>query len=95
MTPVTYLTDQGRGTLAFQVFTVDFLAADQHSATLWNTHVPKSLTQYLVRIWPEQPVVTPDVAWPPQQFASDEWPRLVTWDGKLRPDGLNGYVVAS
>jgi len=82
------------GYVAFQVFTVDFLAAEQHGADLWNTHVPESLARHLVRIWP-QLMVTPDVAWPPEQFASDEWPRLVTWDGRLRPDGMDGYRVAS
>jgi len=36
--------------VAFQVFTVDFLAAKQRGATLWNTHVAKSLVGRLVRI---------------------------------------------
>ena len=75
------------GYVVFQVFTVDFLAAELHGAKVWNTHVPKSLAQHLVRIWPEQ-LVRPDVSWPLEQFASDEWCRLVTWDGVLRPGGL-------
>src|SRR6266566_472168 len=86
-----HLATSTLGYIAFQVFTVDFLAAEQHSATLWNTHAPKLLARHLVRIWPEQ-TVTPDVAWPPEQFTSDEWPRLVTWDGRLRPDGMSGYL---
>jgi hypothetical protein len=36
--------------VAFQVLTVDFLAAKQHGAALWNTHVAKSLVGHLVRI---------------------------------------------
>jgi len=77
------------GYVVFQVFSVDFLAAEQHQAKIWNTHVPASLSKHLVRIWPKQ-LVTPDVSWPMQQFASDEWRRIVTWDGVLRPGGLNG-----
>jgi hypothetical protein len=43
------------GFVAFQVFSVDFLAAEQHGAVLWNTHVwdthvPKFLDQHLIRI---------------------------------------------
>jgi hypothetical protein len=83
------------GYVAFQVFSVDFLAAEQHGATLWNTHVPESLNRHLDRIWPPLEPVTPAVAWPPEQFGADEWPRLVTWDGKLRPDGMAAYQVGS
>lgn len=82
------------GYVAFQVFSVDFLAAEQHGAILWNTHVPESLGQHLVRIWPPPQPVIPDVAWPPEQFGAAEWPRLVTWDGKLRPDGMAAYQTA-
>jgi len=81
------------GYAAFQVFSVDFLAAEQHGAILWNTRVPESLDQHLVRIWPPLQPVTPIVSWPPEQFGADEWPRLVTWDGKLRPDGMAAYQV--
>jgi hypothetical protein len=77
------------GYVVFQVFSVDFLAAELHKADVWNTHVPDSLSKHLVRIWPKQ-LATPDVSWPPQQFAGDEWRRLVTWDGVLRPGGLKG-----
>jgi hypothetical protein len=76
------------GYLAFQVFSVDFLAAEQQRAEVWNTKVPKSLASHLVRIWPE-PLVRPDVSWPPEQFGGAEWRRLVTWDGVLRPNGIN------
>jgi hypothetical protein len=82
------------GYVAFQVFSVDFLAAEQHGAILWNTHVPESLDRHLVRIWPPAEPVTPDVTWPPAQFGADEWPRLVTWEGKLRPDGMAAYQSA-
>ena len=54
-----------------------------------DTHTPNSLSEHLVRIWPKQ-LVAPDVSWPLKQLASDEWRRLVTWDGVLRPGGLNG-----
>jgi hypothetical protein len=83
------------GYIAFQVFTVDPLAAEQHRAAEWNDHVPDSLTSYLARIWPQPQPLVPDVAWPQRQFAPDEWPRLVTWDGKLRPDGMASYSAAN
>jgi hypothetical protein len=50
------------GYVVLQVLSVDFLAAEQHSADVWNTHVPASLSKHLVRIWPKQ-LVTPDVLW--------------------------------
>lgn len=80
-----HLTTFTLGFVAFQVFTVDFLAAEQHGAVVWNTHVPDSLAQALYRIWPQQPA-TRDISWPPPAFRRDDWRRLITWDGKLRPD---------
>ncbi len=83
--PVTgHLTTLTLGFAAFQVFTVDFLAADQHRALAWNNHVPDSLAHALTRIWP-QPLVPRNISWPPQAFPRHDWHRLVTWDGKLRP----------
>lgn len=38
------------GFVAFQVFTVDFIAAELHGAVVWNTHVPDSLARALTRI---------------------------------------------
>jgi hypothetical protein len=84
-----HLTTFSLGYLAFQVHSIDFVQAEQHRAELWNTKVPKSLASHLIRIWPEQ-LTTPDVSWPPEQFGSDEWRRMVTWDGVLRPHGING-----
>jgi hypothetical protein len=83
-----HLTTFTLGYVAFQVFSVDFLAAEQHKAEVWNTHVPGSLSGHLVRIWPKQ-LVTPGVSWPLQQFTSDEWHRLVNWDSALRRRDLN------
>ncbi len=59
-----HLTTITLGYAAFQIFTVDFLAAEQHHADVWNTHVPDSLANALIRIWPQQPM-TRDIAWPP------------------------------
>jgi hypothetical protein len=81
-----HLTTFTLGYAAFQVFTVDFVAAEQHRAVVWNTHVPASLEQSLIRVWPPQ-LVTPDVSWPPKAFANGEWHSMVTWDGALRPPG--------
>ncbi len=71
------------GYVAFQVFTVDFIAADQHGADQWNTHPPPSLVQALTRIWP-QLLAPRDIVWPQPAFARGDWDRLVTWDGALR-----------
>jgi hypothetical protein len=80
-----HLTTFTLGFVAFQVFTLDFLAAEQHAADVWNTRTPQSLTQSLIRIWP-QLLGTTDISWPPPQpFASNEWRKLATWDGELRP----------
>jgi hypothetical protein len=72
------------GYLAFQVFSVDFVQAELHHAGLWNDKVPAHLARRLPRIWPQQ-LTSPPVTWPPEQFPADEWRRMVTWDGKLRP----------
>ena len=71
------------GFVAFQVFTVDYVAADQHQASLWNTDAPPSLAQALSRIWP-QLLAPQEIFWPSQAFAAQDWDRLVTWDGALR-----------
>jgi hypothetical protein len=70
------------GYVAFQVFTVDFTAAEQHKASRWNAGPPASLSAALPRIWP--PPHAPELAWPPPAFPNDQWPRLVTWDDALR-----------
>ena len=82
------------GYVAFQVFTVDPLAAEQHGALEWNTRVPVSLLPVMDRIWPQSLPVVPNVSWPRAQFLRDAWPRLVTWDGNLRPDGMGSYLGA-
>jgi hypothetical protein len=84
--PVTgHLTTFTLGFVVFQVFTVDFVAAELHGAVVWNTHVPDSLAHALTRIWPQQ--LTPsEITWPPEAFSRNEWRRLITWDGRLRPD---------
>jgi hypothetical protein len=82
---IGHLTTFALGYVVFQVFSVDFLAAELRQAPVWNTPVPDSMADHLTRIWPKQ-LVTPSVSWPPTQLAANEWDRLVTWDGKLRPD---------
>jgi hypothetical protein len=77
-----HLTTIAFGYVAFQVFTVDFLAADTHGARAWNNQVPPSLEGFLSRIWPPS---SPTVGWPPKAFSHADWARLVTWDGFLRP----------
>jgi hypothetical protein len=86
-----HLTTFTLGYVVFQVFTVDFIAAQQHSAVVWNTHVPESLARALTRIWPQQPM-TRDITWPPEAFHRDDWRRLITWDGVLRVRGADANL---
>jgi hypothetical protein len=75
------------GYVAFQVFSVDFLAAEQHGADVWNTQLPADLAAHLVRVWPQQ-LLGREITWPSARiFAPSEWQRLVTWDGQLRLSG--------
>jgi hypothetical protein len=60
------------GSVAFQVFTVDFLAAEVHGGDVWNTRPPEHLRGALPRIWPPQ-------AWPTLAFRAADWPRIVHW----------------
>lgn len=70
------------GYVVFQVFTVDYIAAEQHGADNWNTRVPRHLSEALTRIWPP---LGHDAAWPPPAFRYEDWRQVVTWDGRLRP----------
>lgn len=72
------------GYLAFQVFTVDFIAGEQHDASAWNDEPPESIRTALPRIWP--PPQPADIIWPPPAFPNDQWARLVSWDGALRSE---------
>lgn len=79
-----HLTTFTLGYTAFQVFTVDYIAADLHGAPVWNPGPPAPLKDALPRIWPPQ-LVTPDINWPPPAFTRDDWHRLITWGSVLRP----------
>jgi hypothetical protein len=73
------------------VFTVDYVAADQHQTSAWNDHTPPFLAQALPRIWPQR-LRQPEVSWPLQAFAAAAWDRLVTWDGALRAGTGAGLI---
>jgi hypothetical protein len=88
-----HLTTLTLGYAAFQIFTTDFVAADHRSADVWNDHVPDSLAHALIRIWPQQPA-TRDITWPPQPFPRNEWRRLITWDGVLRPGEAHAQPIS-
>lgn len=78
------------GFVAFQVFTVDFVAADEHGAGQWNLRPPQSLAQALARIWPQDDLRPPrEIAWPQQAFARGDLDVLASWDGVLR----RGYEI--
>lgn len=74
------------GFVAFQVFSVDFIRADELGAYEWNPpQPPAALAPGLAKIWPQQAMPKP-LAWPAIAFAHDDWHRLVTWGGVLRKD---------
>ena len=78
------------GYVAFQVFTVDYVAADQHRLPCGTprTAIPGPGA---ARIWP--PLLRQQkVSSPPQAFAAPDWDRLVTWDGALRT-GTDGGLT--
>lgn len=72
------------GYVALQVFTVDFISAEQHKAAAWNPSPPESIRDALPRIWP--PPQAGNINWPPPAFPNDQWACLVNWDGALRRD---------
>lgn len=84
-----HFTTFSLGYVVFQVFTVDYVAADEHKAQMWNSQVPTSLRESLHRLWP---VPRGTAAWPPKPFPNAEWTRLVTWDQVLRP-GCGGAAA--
>ena len=86
-----HLTTFTLGFVAFQLFTVDFIAAEVHDAEVWNTRPPERLRDALTRIWPPQLTVA-DVQWPQAMFARTDWHSLVTWDGELRPAAAGGVT---
>lgn len=79
---VGHMSTFSLGYVAFQVFTVDFVAAESHGAVPWNSRPPSSLADALKRIWPTG---NSELSWPPHAFSGIDWNRLVTWDGALRP----------
>ncbi len=71
------------GFAVFQVFTVNFVAAEQAGARVWNPNPPAPIRAALPRIWP--PLArTPNIRWPTPAFPRDDWHRIVTWNGALR-----------
>ncbi len=69
------------GFVAFQVFTVDFVAAEVAGAWRGWPSMPDKIQPGIVQVWPH-PV---PMRWPTPAFKRDDWNALVTWDGALRP----------
>jgi hypothetical protein len=75
------LTTFALGFVAFQVFSVDFVAAESEDAVQFHPPQPSpAIASAINLIWPS----TRSVAWPGPAIAHDEWNRLVTWEGALR-----------
>lgn len=80
---VGQFTTLALGFAAFQVFTVDYVEADQYEAEVWNPFPPVSLRPLILRIWPHLLNADP-VQWPPAAFPNGNFDRLAAWDGALR-----------
>ena len=71
------------GFAAFQIFTVDYVAATRYEAELWNSRPPPSIRPAVLPIWPHLLGAGP-ISWPPAVFANGDFDRLVSWDSALR-----------
>lgn len=80
---VGQFTTLALGYAAFQIFTVDYVAADRHEAVVWNTRPPDSISSAILRIWPHL-LGAGDVSWPLAAFSNGDFDRLVNWDKALR-----------
>lgn len=74
------------GSVAFQVFTVDYVEAEVRRATALIPPLPDSIADAICCIWPHQPGAR-DIEWPPAAFPHDSFDRLVHWDMALRRGG--------
>ena len=80
---VGHLTTIAIGFVALQVHTVNFVEAEEHRARWFlPPPCPATISKAIDPIWPD-PIRTPN--WPKACFAMDDWDRLVTWQGALRP----------
>ena len=78
------LTSFALGFVAFQVFSVDFVAAESKGANHWRPDMPpEPIGQAFSRIWPS-PLISKDLDWPGPAIAHDDWNSFVTWGGVLR-----------
>jgi hypothetical protein len=75
-----FLVTIALGFVVFQVFTVDFVAADLAGAWRAWPPIPEHLRPAIVPIWPDPKPID----WPPPAFTRETWDKLVTWDGILR-----------
>jgi hypothetical protein len=71
------------GFAVFQVFTVDFVAAEVRNAKGWNPDPPDSIAPDIPLIWPHR-LYAGDIEWPPPVFPNDSFDRLANWDMALR-----------
>ena len=71
------------GSVAFQVFTVDYVEAEVRRATAQVPPLPDSIADAIRCIWPHRPGAG-EIAWPPPAFPNDSFDRLVHWDMALR-----------
>lgn len=76
------------GFIAFQMFSVDFVAVAARGADpqKWNWRPPGPLYAALPRIWPPTELMA-KVSSPAAAFHRQDWRRLVTWDEARRPGG--------
>jgi hypothetical protein len=71
------------GFAVFQVFTVDFVAAEVRNAKGWNPDPPDSIAPAIPLIWPHR-LYAGDIEWPPPLIPNSSFDRLANWDMALR-----------
>ena len=69
------------GFVAFQVFSVDYVAADQYGASEFDVAPPAELREHLETLWPR---LAEDLTWPPPYYFNDQqWEQVSTWVGRF------------
>jgi hypothetical protein len=65
----SHLTTMTIGQVKFQVFSIDFVTADQHAMPAFEGNPPEPFAQALTRIWP---IERPTVRWPPPYYITED-----------------------
>jgi hypothetical protein len=76
-----HLTTTSIGFAAFQVYSIDYVAADLAGRAQFEVAPPEALKDRLSCIWP---INTAPVSWPPPlYFSSEQFETIATWNGRF------------